>query len=161
MWPAAAASSRASTTGEECQRPWVRNLGGGRGRDGYFEPGANISKLKNCVSPKGKVEVVDVEGVGIEEVQPGESIAQQPLGHAGAPEGLEEGSHFDDWFAASESGGLWDIAADTRCPHKVQKQAADPRSETGTKFMMVRLRIATWSGVGGGSELGRGPCRRG
>lgn len=59
----------------------------------YLELDPNIAKLEHRIPAQRKVQVLHVERLGVEELQPRQGIPEQPLGHRGALERLEEHGH--------------------------------------------------------------------
>lgn len=66
----------------------------------YLE--TDVLELKGVPETEAQVEVVEVKGIILEDVEPGHGIAKQTLRHGRGAEGLEDAGHGEDGEAARE-----------------------------------------------------------
>lgn len=60
----------------------------------YLELDSNISKFQDSVLAQRKVEVFDIQGIRVENIESREGVSEKPLGRQRRLEGLEQGRHF-------------------------------------------------------------------
>jgi len=66
----------------------------------------DIPKLEDGILSKSQVKVLQIQSLGLEQIQLGHHIAKQTLWHAGAAKGLEVGRHEYGRWSGFPSDGM-------------------------------------------------------